>query len=90
MYLGAPKLSRLPNFIVGYQLGFSMAKPDDMLMDPYFGRGGFLDWYFTQYPERLSSFWTDSFLEEAQDDDELALNLFFDYLERYCQQREAP
>jgi hypothetical protein len=89
MFLGRPEISRLPNFILGYSIGFEMAKTSDNEADYYFGENGFLDWYFKMFPERFSSYWTDSFLIEANNDETLALEIFFNYLERYKNEKNC-
>jgi len=86
MYLGEPKISLLSNFIFGYQMGFYMAKNNDGAMDEYFGETGFLEWFFKKYNIRQTSFWRTPFLDEADQDEKKALELFFKYLEEYSKE----
>lgn len=83
MYLGEPKISLLPNFILGYHLGFYMAKNHDTVMDKYFGETGFLEWFFKKFNIGQTSFWMTPFLNEANQDERKALELFFKYLDEY-------
>lgn len=83
MYLGEPRISLLPNFILGYSMGFHMAKKHDTAMDEFFGETGFVEWFFKKYNIVQSSFWQTPFLDEANQDERKALELFFKYLEEY-------
>lgn len=83
MYLGEPKISLLPNLILGYSIGFHMAKSNDTAMDNYFGETGFLEWFFKKYNIGQTSFWKTPFLDEANQDEQKALELFFKYLDEY-------
>jgi DNA gyrase/topoisomerase IV subunit B len=83
MYLGEPKISLLPNFILGYSIGYHMAKNNDDAMDNYFGETGFLDWFFKKYTIEPTSLWRTPFLEEANQDEGKALELFFKYLDEF-------
>lgn len=83
MYLGEAKLSRLPNFITGYNIGYHIAAQNDE-GDGYFDQQhGFLQWFYNKYNIEQTSFWETLFLSEAQGDDKQALLLFFKYLEEY-------
>lgn len=83
IYLKKPVLTHLPALIFGYSIGFSVGKEGKKDRDPFFGKDGFFEWYFELYPERESSIWEESFIKEANGNDELALNIFFEYLEKY-------
>jgi len=79
LYLGLNYISKLPNFILGYQFGHDLRHPEKE--DFYFGEQGFLSWYKQKYTPRERSFWHDYFLEEANNDEIQALNLYFDRLD---------
>jgi len=83
MYLGEPRISLLPNFILGYSMGFHMAKNIDEAMDEYFGETGFLEWFLKKYKIKQTSFWQTPFLDEANNDEKKALEIFFKYLDEY-------
>ena len=44
---------------------------------------GFLEWFFKKYNVGQTSFWQTPFLDEADQDERKALELFFEYLEEY-------
>ena len=83
MYLGEAKISRLTTFISGYQIGYFTAMQDGSVMDEYFGRNGFLEWFYRKYNIENKSFWEIPFLEMANHDDAQALLIYFEYLEKY-------
>ncbi len=83
MYLGEPKISKLSNFIIGYQLGYLMAKKTNSHDDDYLGEFGFLEWFYKKYNIKVTSFWETPFLEKVKNNEEKALQLFFSYLEEY-------
>jgi hypothetical protein len=83
MYLGENKISNLPNFIIGYSMGFLMAKNADTPIDNYFDNPGFITWYLNTKKITWASYWHTLFLEEAKGDEKEALDLFFKYLEEY-------
>jgi len=80
MFLGKNHISKLPNFIHGYHFSDSISQRQP---DFYFGNNGFLIWYKDKYKPTEMSFWHDYFLEEADNDDEKALDIFFERLEEY-------
>jgi len=80
MYLGTAHISKLPNFILGYQFCNNISKNEK---DFYFGEKGFLNWYTTNYNPGKMSFWQDYFLVEAGNDEFKALTLYFTRLEEY-------
>lgn len=89
MYLGEGKISKLQNFIFGYSIGFLMAKQSDKQIDTYFDKPGFLDWFTEKYNIKQTNFWYAPFLDEANGDEKLALELFFKYLEEYSKRETA-
>ena len=64
-------------------MGFHMAKGKDTAMDDYFGETGFLEWFYKKYNIEQTSFWETPFLDEANNDEKEALQLFFKYLDDY-------
>ena len=80
MYLGTAQISKLPNFILGYEFcsNISQTKPDF-----YFGENGFIEWYTSRYRPGQKSYWQDYFLEESGNDEHKALQLYFTRLEEY-------
>lgn len=80
MYLGKNHISKLPNFILGYCFSDNISQRQP---DFYFGDNGFLTWYRDRYKPKEMSFWHNYFLEEADNDDEKALEIFFERLEEY-------
>jgi hypothetical protein len=83
MYLGEAKLSLLPTFIIGYNIGYHMANSSDQDIDEYFDGNGFLEWFYKKRNIRNTGSWTTPFLEEAKGDESKALMLFFKHLEEY-------
>lgn len=85
MYLGNGniKLSSIQNLITGYNIGFEMARNEDVSFDDYFGEDGFVSWFLKKKNIEKISFWETLLLEEANYDEEKALYLYFDYLEEY-------
>ena len=77
LYLGQAKISLLPTFIIGYRM-YPGAFKDD-----YFGENGFLEWMDKKYNIGQPSSWTTPFLDKANDNEEKALELYFDYLEEF-------
>jgi hypothetical protein len=49
MYLGEAKISKFANFIIGYRIGYLVAKNDNELEDIYFGELGFIEWFYKKY-----------------------------------------
>ncbi len=82
MYIGEAKISNLPNFIIGYNMAIQMSTDTTISSDRYF-QPGFLEWFYHRYHIKPASFWETAFLEEAKNDEEKALELFFEYLEEY-------
>ncbi|WNJ17442.1 hypothetical protein [Pontibacter sp. G13] len=81
LYLGGTEISLLPNFIIGFQVGYEMARPDTSLQENRFA--DFLGWYEKTHDVRKASFWKSYFLDEANQDETIALTIFFDRLEEY-------
>lgn len=88
MYLGNGnvKISSVLNFITGYSIGFEMAKENATAIDDYFSENGFVEWFLKKKGIENISFWETPLLEEANNDEEKALHLFFEYLEKYNQE----
>ena len=82
MFLGKPEISKLQTYIVGYDMGFQMTGRDPIIEDRYFNPG-FINWFYKKYKIRETSFWETPFLEQAKNDERIALELFFQYLEEY-------
>jgi hypothetical protein len=80
MYLGRNHISKLPNFIFGYDCCNSISKNE---RDFYFSDKGFLNWYRNKYTPAQMSFWHDYFLVETDNDESKALELYFKRLEEY-------
>ena len=85
MYLGRNHISFLPNFIIGYMMAIHVTKPSEY-KDRYFDSPGFIKWFYDNYRKELTSFWHIEFLEEAKGDEQKALELYFNYLEKYSKQ----
>lgn len=77
MYLGEARLSYLSIFLLGYQFGNSRQ------LDNYFGDNGFQQWFERKYYPMNGNSWFMTFLDEVDGDEKLALELYFDYLEKY-------
>ena len=88
MFLGDNKISSLSKFITGYSFGFDAAKTSDKEFDNYFGEFGFIEWFLREQNLQRTSFWETPFLDKAHSDEQKALQIYFDYLEKYNQQRK--
>jgi hypothetical protein len=80
MYLGRNHISKLPNFLLGYDFRDELSNGE---RDFYFGDKGFLVWYSNKYKPKEMSFWHDYFLAETENDEVKALELYFTRLEEY-------
>lgn len=81
MYLGKNHISKLPNFIIGYQFSDRISGREP---DYYFGENGFLEWYCNTYNQpRVNNSWLNYFLLEAKDDEAKALEIYFERLKDY-------
>ncbi|EAY31311.1 hypothetical protein [Microscilla marina] len=81
MYLKEPRLSTLSTFLMGYSVGRYVSQyPYE---DDFFGHNGFIQWlgHYKDNPE--VDFWEAILMEEAQHDEYRALELFFEYLEKF-------
>jgi hypothetical protein len=87
LFLGEKQISKLPNFIAGYSIGYSMAKESEASFEKYFEEPGFLNWFYQSHNLEPESFWHLSFLEEANGNEEKALDLYFSYLEKYSESK---
>lgn len=83
MYLSAPKISLLQTFIMAYSIGSYMASTEERVMDNYFEENGFISWFFQTSNIKPTSCWETPFLDEANQDEQKALELFFKYLEEF-------
>lgn len=88
MFLEQAKISKIHNFITGYRVCLDVTKEAGTYTDSYFDNPGFISWYFDKY-NITSSTIERPFLEEANGDEEKALELFFKYLEEYSKFLEA-
>ena len=80
MYLGRNHITKLPNFIAGYDFSdFISGRPRDF----YFGDNGFMSWYVDKYNPEQNSLWTNYFLIEVDNSEEKALELYFTRLQEY-------
>lgn len=85
MYLGEARLTMMPNFITGYEMGYQMTKSDNSSTEHYFESPGFLNWYFEKNTiGRLTNTWMNPFWDEANGDDFEALMIYFKHLEEYA------
>jgi DNA gyrase/topoisomerase IV subunit B len=82
MFLGKPEISKLQTYIVGYEMGFRMTGSDPIKEDRYFNPG-FIEWFYKKYNIKETSFWETPFLKQAKNNEQNALELFFQYLEEY-------
>ncbi len=80
MYLGEAKLYKLTNFITGYSMCCNFVYK---IEESYFGDNGFLEWYYKTYNVVPDSSWESPFLNEANGDEAIALDIYFNYLEKY-------
>ncbi len=87
MYLGEAKISLLPTFIIGYMVGCNLARNPDF-KDTYFDDGGFLEWMDQKYHIGQPNSWTTPFLDQSNDDERKALELYFNYLEEYHNEKK--
>jgi|KBSSwiStaDraftv2_1062776.scaffolds.fasta_scaffold1934832_2 hypothetical protein len=83
MFLGQARISMLPNFIIGYNMGYHIAKNDGDMIEKQLGEGGFLDWLLKKKNIPGPNSWTTPFPDEANYDEEKAIQLLFKYLEEY-------
>ncbi|OJJ20998.1 hypothetical protein BKI52_10510 [marine bacterium AO1-C] len=84
MFLKEPKLSALSTFLLGYSIGRSQINDDG-----FFGEQGFIQWLLHKKGNPKVSFWEVVLMEEAQNDEYQALELFFRYLEEYQKEQNT-
>jgi hypothetical protein len=85
MFLGQDKISKLVSFITGYALCLDL----NGIKDKYFGHfsePGFSEWLLRKKNVAFASTWDWPLLEEANHDEQQALQLFFIYLEEFSKQ----
>jgi len=80
MYLGTNQIIKLPNFIIGYHFRDLIS---EKAPDFYFGENGFLTWYVDKFKLPQLSFWECYFMQEANDNEEKAIEIYFERLEQY-------
>ena len=80
MYLGKNSITKLPGFIAGYMFRDALSNSSE---DFYFGENGFINWYEKKYKVQRASFWHSYFLDEASNNKEKALEIYFERLEEY-------
>ena len=88
MYLGKNEISCLANIIIGYSIGHEMGKSAESSTDTTFV--DFLKWYENKNSLPRASYWKQYFLNEANQNETLALELFFRHLEEYNNEINAP
>src|SRR6218665_702852 len=84
LFLGENKISKLPEFIVGYNMGYLMTRTPDTPAERYFDDPGFIEWFFEKHKIPRYGLWHQAFLEQAHGDEKKALDLFFTSLEEYA------
>jgi hypothetical protein len=84
MYLRYKKISYLESFVTGYMVCEGLNKNSE-LKEPFFGdKGiGFVEWLEKKNGGQKFSFWSWSFMEKANHDEETALEYFFEALEEF-------
>lgn len=87
MYLRDAKNSTLYTFLLGYQMAETM---NTLKTDDFFGENGFIDWFMKlKGIKSLNSIET-PFLDECDNNEQKALELYFEYVERYRTEKNAP
>lgn len=80
MYLRDAKISSLNTFLLGYQMAENM---NSVKTDDFFGEIGFTNWFMKlKRIEFLNSIET-PFLDECDNNEQKALELYFEYVEKY-------
>src|SRR5688572_7356695 len=87
MYLGESRLSCLGSFITGYTICLDINSAADRYVGAY-GKPGFVEWLFRKKNVPFASHWEQPFLQEANNDEQKALQLYFQYLEEFSRQFE--
>lgn len=82
MYLGEDKISKLQNFIFGYEMGVRLNCKEG-IQDNYFGENGFINWFYKKNNTKMDSSWESPFLKQAEGDERKALLIYFKYLEEF-------
>lgn len=86
MFLKEPKISMLSTFLLGYSVGRTIARQED----DFYGEHGFIPWLLHKKGNPRVSFWEVILMEEANNDEYRALELFFEYLEEFQQEKNQP
>lgn len=91
-YLRELTIANLELFILGFQVGYQTGKNASEEQDPFFDDiSGFRQWYLEtkQISNVNFSTWDTPFLQEAKGDEAQALFLYFDYLDKYQQEKKS-
>lgn len=80
LYLKEPGISNLSTFLIGYNLGRIMGKAAG---NDFFEENGFIQWLLHKKKNTTAPFWEAILMEEADNDEFRALELFFEYLEEF-------
>jgi hypothetical protein len=89
MYLSEAKISLLPTFIFGYMTAFGLGKNVGASMDEYFGENGFLEWMDQKYNIGQLNSWTTLFPDKTNNDEKKSLELYFNYLQEYYDEKKS-
>ncbi len=80
MYLRDAKISTLNTFLLGYQMAENM---NSLKTDAFFGENGFTNWFMKLKGIELLNSIETPFLEECDNNEQKALELYFEYVEKY-------
>ena len=83
MYLGSYSLEALNIFLTGVQTTGRDLDPSGKYGERFFGNEGFLQWTLKKHAIPLSASRLGPFLTLADNDDKIALDIFFSELELY-------
>lgn len=83
MYLTAYSFSYLNIYLTGVQITCRQLDKTGEYSQGFFGENGFLQWSWRKYNLGHPSFRLDHYLEFANENEESALDLFFEDLEEY-------
>ena len=80
MYLKEAKISTLNTFLLGYQMAEKM---NSIETDEFFGENGFFNWFMKIKGIEFTSSIETPFLNECNNNEKKALELYFEFLEKY-------
>lgn len=83
MYLTAYSLSYLNIYLTGVQITCDHLTNGQQYLNDFFGQNGFLQWSWEKYSLGHPPYRLDHYLEFTNENEQEALNLFFDDLEEY-------